>query len=216
MSRFNFDPSLYLVLDFSMIGTQDLSTFLKAAISGGVSLVQFRDKKLCTKELVTIGRQIKTILQPLGIPFLVNDRADVALACEADGLHIGQSDLDYRDARKILGNNAIIGLSVETLEQAMNANLTDVDYLGVSPIFLTKTKPDAIKPCGLDGLKKLRKHTSKLLVAIGGINDSNANQVIVAGADGIAVVSAICASSNPELAARKLKKAISKNERSIL
>jgi thiamine-phosphate pyrophosphorylase len=139
---------------------------------------------------------------------IVNDRADLALLLKADGIHVGQEDLPPRDARRLLGPDAVIGLSVETLEQALEAEAEDIDYLGVSPIFATPTKPDTRGEWGLAGLRRLRRLTRRDLVAIGGINPENAGAVIEAGADGIAVVSAICAAADPERAARDLRKAV--------
>ncbi len=139
---------------------------------------------------------------------IINDRVDVALASGADGVHLGQRDLPVREARRLLGRDAIIGLSVETPAQALDAESLDVDYLGVSPIFSTPTKPDAGAPWGLEGLRSLRARTRRVLVAIGGIDASNAESVLAAGADGLAVVSAICASADPEAAARRLRNVV--------
>ena len=136
---------------------------------------------------------------------MINDRLDVALASAADGVHIGQRDMAYSDARRLLGPEAIIGVSVETPREAEAAEGLDCDYLGVSPVFPTPTKTDVATSWGLEGLRELRRRSRKLLVAIGGINRSNAAAVLDAGADGIAVVSAICAARDHEAAARELK-----------
>ena len=147
------------------------------------------------------------------MPLIVNDRVDVALAAGADGVHVGQSDMDGRDVRRLLGPDAIVGLSVETMEQAAEAAALDVDYLGVSPIFSTPTKTDTVSEWGLSGLAALRRASKHVLVAIGGIHASNAAQVVEAGADGIAVVSAICAAPDPEVGARALRGAIDQARR---
>jgi thiamine-phosphate pyrophosphorylase len=137
---------------------------------------------------------------------IIKDRLDIALAVRAAGVHLGQHDLPCIEARRIAGKQMIIGLSVETVEQARNAEGLEVDYLGVGPIFPTPTKTDAAKPIGLAGLQEVHRHSQHKLVAIGGINFSNAQAVREAGADGIAVVSAICAAANPRAAAMELRK----------
>ncbi|MCE5309748.1 MAG: thiamine phosphate synthase, partial [Acidobacteriales bacterium] len=139
---------------------------------------------------------------------LINDRVDVALAVGADGVHIGQSDMDFRDARKLLGPDALIGFSIETMEQAAEAAGLDAAYFGVSPVFSTPTKTDTAAEWRLDGLRRLRAASGQVLVGIGGISVVNAAGVIRAGADGIAVVSAICGAADPERAARELRRLV--------
>ena len=205
MSR--FDWSLYLVTDRRMIGQRSLADVVAAAVRGGVTAVQLREKECGTREFIKLARALKAVLVPLGVPLIVNDRADVALAACADGVHVGQSDMDCRDARRLLGPSAAIGLSVENLDQVETAP-PEADYLGVSPVFSTATKTDTAPEWGLAGLAALRRATRRPLVAIGGIHSGNAASVIRAGADGIAVVSAICAAADPELAARTLRREI--------
>jgi thiamine-phosphate pyrophosphorylase len=142
------------------------------------------------------------------VPLIINDRLDIALAVDADGLHIGQSDLPYKVARKLLGKNKIIGLSVENMEQARMANDLDVDYIGISPVFSTPTKTDTQKPFGLEGIREIAAFSRHQSVAIGGINTNNAADIIRAGAHGIAVVSAIVSADEPAKAARELKSKI--------
>ena len=202
------DWSLYLVTDRRIAGSRPLADVVAAAVRGGVTAVQLREKKCGTREFVELARSLQALLAPCGVPLIVNDRVDVALAAGADGVHVGQSDMDCRDVRRLLGPHAIIGLSVETMEQAVGASALDVDYLGVSPIFSTPTKADTISEWGLGGLAALRRESKHILVAIGGIHPSNVADVIKAGADGIAVVSAICAAPDPEAAARDLRRAI--------
>jgi thiamine-phosphate pyrophosphorylase len=207
------DWSLYLVTDRGLAGSRPLADVVDAAVRGGVTAVQLREKQCSTREFVELARSLKALLEPLGVPLIVNDRVDVALAAGADGVHVGQSDMDYRDVRRLLGPDAIVGLSVETKEQAEQAAALDVDYLGVSPVFSTPTKTDTAAEWGLSGLAALRRVSEHVLVAIGGIHPSNATQVIEAGADGIAVVSAICAAPDPEAAARALRRAIDQARR---
>ena len=203
------DWRLCLVTDHRLAGARPLEDIVAAAVRGGVTLVQLREKECSTRDFVELARSLKRILAPTGVPLIVNDRADVAIAACADGVHVGQSDMDCRDVRRLLGPDAIIGLSVETAEQARQAANLPVDYLGVGPIFATPTKPDAAPAWGLEQLAALRRQTPRVLMAIGGIHASNARLVREAGADGIAVVSALCAAPDPESAARELRAAIS-------
>lgn len=195
------DWGLYLVTDRQLAGPRPVEDLVRAAVRGGVTAVQLREKDLCAREFIELARRLKIFLADTGVPLIVNDRVDVALAARADGVHLGQSDMDPRDARRLLGPEAIIGLSVETMEQAASL---DVDYLGVSPIFSTPTKPELTGGWGIEGLAGLRALSRHALVAIGGISAANAAEVIRAGADGVAVVSAICAAPDPEAAAREL------------
>ncbi len=202
------DWRLYLVTDRRLAGERPVEQVVLEAVRGGVTAVQLREKEASTREFVALARRLKAKLAPLDVPLIINDRIDVALAAGADGVHLGQSDLEYDDARRLAGSDFLIGLSVETLEQALEAERMEVDYLGVSPIFPTPTKTDTGAAWGLEGLQQLREKSRHTLVAIGGINASNARQVIAAGADGIAVVSAICAAADPAAAARKLREIV--------
>jgi thiamine-phosphate pyrophosphorylase len=199
------DFGLMLVTDRGLAAGRSLETIVEAAVRGGVTIVQLREKEAVTREFVAIGRRLAELLRPRRIPLIINDRVDVAMAVLADGVHLGAMDMSAADARSLLGPKAIIGLSVETVEQAAAADRLDVDYLGVSPVFATPTKKDVSPPWGIEGLWRLRPLTRKPLVAIGGINSSNAARVLEGGADGLAVVSAICAASDPEAAARELR-----------
>lgn len=202
------DWSLCLVTDRRLSAPRSIEDVVRAALRGGVTAVQLREKECATRDFVELARALKAILRPAGVPLVVNDRVDVALVAGADGVHIGQSDMAYGDARRLLGPDAIVGLSVETLEQAERAASLDVDYLGVGPVFPTATKADAAPAWGIEGLAALRRASRHVLVAIGGINRENVAAVIQAGADGIAVVSAICSAPDPEQAARDLRVAI--------
>jgi thiamine-phosphate pyrophosphorylase len=167
--------------------------------------VQLREKQISTRKFIEEARSIKKLLEPYKIPLIINDRIDIALACGADGVHIGQDDMPYAEARSLMGKKAIIGLSVETLEDVEESRKLDVDYIGVSPVFATPTKTDTKGAWGLTGLAKIKTISNHSIVAIGGINESNAADVVKAGAECLAVVSAICAAPDPEAAARKLK-----------
>jgi thiamine-phosphate pyrophosphorylase len=196
---------LYLVTDEKASRGRNIIDIVKQAVKGGVTIVQLREKELNTRQFAEKAYELKKILRPANIPLIINDRVDVALAVEADGVHIGQKDMPFGLVKKVIPGNMIIGLSVETIEQLKEAKELAVDYLGISPVFPTPVKTDFNeKPWGLEGLAKARKLTKHTLVAIGGINASNARDIINAGADGIAVVSGICAADNPEKAAREL------------
>jgi thiamine-phosphate pyrophosphorylase len=200
-----FDLSLYLVTDRPLSKGRSIEWIVEEAVKGGVTMIQLREKDCNTREFVELAIRIKKKLLPLGIPLIINDRLDVALACNADGLHIGQNDMPYEVARRFLGYNKIIGLSVENIQQVHDANYLDVDYIGISPVFGTPTKTDTNVPFGLDGIREvitISKHPS---VAIGGINITNAAEVMQSGANGIAVVSGICSAHDPFKAALELK-----------
>ncbi|WP_421919633.1 thiamine phosphate synthase [Marinifilum sp.] len=202
------DLSLYLVTDKELAKDKALEDVVEEAVKGGVSMVQIREKEACSKDFYQLAASIKKVLEKYKVPLIINDRLDIALAVDADGLHIGQSDLPYHVARKILGPNKIIGLSVESTEQAKEANQLDVDYIGLSPVFSTQTKNDIAKPLELEGVKEIMSFSKHAAVAIGGINSENAADLIKAGADGIAVVSAIVCSPDPCKAANKLKQIV--------
>ena len=178
------------------------------SVKGGVSCVQLREKNISTRLFVSEAQRIKKLLEPYQIPLIINDRIDVALACGAEGVHIGQEDMPYAIARKLMGRKAIIGLSVETWEDVEDSRKLDVDYIGVSPVFATPTKTDTKGAWGLEGLAKIKKFSRHPVVAIGGLNESNVRETVLAGADCVAVVSALCAASDPEAAARKLSNII--------
>ncbi|MCX5828083.1 MAG: thiamine phosphate synthase [Deltaproteobacteria bacterium] len=195
---------LYLVTDRDLCGGRPLDEVVLAAVRGGAACVQLREKNLPTRAFVEEARRVKALLAPFQVPLIINDRIDVALAVEAEGVHIGQEDMPYPLARKILGSRIIIGLSVETWDDVELAEQWDVDYLGVSPVFETPTKADTRGSWGLDGIARIRAYSRHPLIAIGGLNATNAGAAMQAGADGIAVVSAICAAPDPFRAAQEL------------
>ena len=166
--------------------------------------MQLREKNVSTRFFVEEAKRIKKLLEQYKVPLIINDRVDVALACCAEGVHIGQEDMPYEIVRKLIGQKAIIGLSVETWEDVEVSQKMDVNYIGVSPVFSTPTKTDTKGAWGLDGLAKIKFFSRHPLVAIGGINESNVSEVVKAGADCIAVISAICAVPDPEAATRRI------------
>jgi thiamine-phosphate pyrophosphorylase len=188
-----------------MCRNRPLQDVVLKAVQGGVSCVQLREKDLPTRDFIGEAVAVKKILVPFHVPLIINDRVDVALACGADGVHLGQQDMPYAMARKLMGDKVIIGLSVETWEDVEAVEKLDVNYIGVSPIFTTPTKTDTKEPWGLAGLRKIRAFSRHPVVAIGGINASNAQAVAEAGADCLAVVSAVCSADDPAAAAVKLK-----------
>ncbi|MBE9469149.1 MAG: thiamine phosphate synthase [Bacteroidetes bacterium] len=205
-----FDLSLYPVTDQGLSKGRSHEYIVEEAVKGGVTIVQLREKNTSSREFYELAKSLMSLLKPLNIPLIINDRLDIALAVNADGLHIGQSDLPYSIARKLLGKDKIIGLSVETIEQAREANNLDVDYIGLSPVFSTNTKLDINTPLELSGIKEIASFTKHKTVAIGGINSLNAESAIASGADGIAVISAIVSQENPQEAAFNLKTIIDK------
>jgi len=202
------DLSVYLVTDRPLCLGRDLEHVVAAAVEGGATMVQLREKSAGTREFVELARALHGLLRPHNVPLLINDRLDVALAAEVDGVHIGQSDMDYADARRIMGHSAIIGLTIDSEEQLVAANALDVDYLGVGPVFPTRTKADHAPVWGVAGIARARQLSRHRFVAIGGITAASAAQCIQAGADGVAVVSALCSAQDPEEAARELAQAV--------
>jgi thiamine-phosphate pyrophosphorylase len=195
---------LCLVTDSALANGRSLAGIVAAAVKGGVTLVQLREKTASTRAFIEQARVLKRLLAPLRVPLLINDRIDVALAAGADGAHVGQQDMSVALARQLLGPAAIIGLSITELGQVRDRDVELADYLGVGPIFAQSTKLDATPPLGLDGLAEVRRASSKPIVAIGGVSAANADAVRSAGADGIAVVSAIMGADDPRAAAAAL------------
>lgn len=196
--------SLYLVTDRHLSKGRSIVDIVAAAVAGGVSCVQLREKHLATREMVAVARALVGLLRPMGIPLIVNDRVDVTMAADADGVHLGQNDMHIDDAKRILGPRRIVGISAESVEDAVRAEREGADYIGISPVFATATKADIAEPLGLAGVRRIRSEVALPLVGIGGISDVNATEVVRAGADGVAVVSAIVSAESPECAARQL------------
>lgn len=193
---------LCLVTDRGIAGGRSLIEIVAAAVAGGVSMVQLREKTLDTRAFVDEARALKALLAPLRVPLLINDRLDVALACDADGVHVGQSDMPVEIARALLPKDAIIGLSITCVADLARPYAQAADYLGVGPIHAQSTKPDATPPLGVAGFAALRAMSEKPMMAIGGIASDNCAPLLAAGADGLAVVSAIMAAGDPQAAAR--------------
>lgn len=199
-----FDPSLYLVTDPTLTRGRSVLEIVQAAVTGGATLVQLREKEATTREFVTKTLELRKFLNDAGVPLIINDRVDVALAARADGVHLGADDMPYQMARELLGPNAVIGASVQSVEEAVAVSTYGPDYIAVSPVFATGTKPDHAPPLGLEGLRKIRARVPERIIAIGGVTIENAADVIAAGADGIAVVTALTLAENPAAAARDL------------
>ncbi|MCY6960022.1 thiamine phosphate synthase [Clostridium brassicae] len=198
------DYSLYLVTDRSFLNGRGFKECVEQAIEGGVTLIQLREKNISTREFLAIAFQIKEITSKYNVPLLINDRIDIALAVDADGVHLGQSDMPINSARKILGENKIIGISANTLNEALEAESCGANYLGLGPIFYTTSKKDINTPIGLDGLKEITKKIKIPCVAIGGINSSNTKEIMESGVNGISVISAILGEEYIKQASEKL------------
>jgi thiamine-phosphate pyrophosphorylase len=212
--RTSFDLSLYLVLDPVQCGGHDAAVAVtRAALKGGVTLVQLRAPEWHKRAWFDLARDLLPLTREHEVPFVINDHIDVALAVGADGVHVGQRDLPVDEARRLLGPNALIGLSASNLAEVQDANRLEgiVDYLGAGPVWATPTKTDASTPCGVDGIATLVQRARFPTVAIGGIQTGNAADVMRAKPAGIAVVSAICKAKNPRDAARALAATIAQS-----
>jgi thiamine-phosphate pyrophosphorylase len=200
-----FDLSLYLVTDRRLSLGRTTCEVVAEAIAGGFTAVQLREKHCSTREFIAEARLVKKLLQGTSIPLIINDRLDVALAVAAEGVHLGQQDMSISDARRLAGSRLIIGISAECLEDALRAEAEGADYIGISPVFASTTKTDTAKPLGLAGIRRIREAVRLPLVGIGGITVDNAIEVLRAGADGVAVVSAVVSAPCPRSAAAALK-----------
>lgn len=197
-----FDLALYLITDPGLCARQGLERTVAAAVRGGVTVVQLRDKQASDGEMIDQARRLKAALAGSGVPLIINDRLPVALESGADGLHIGQDDGEVAAARSALGETALLGLSVQTHEQLARVDAERLDYLGLGPVFTTSSKHDHARPLGFDGLAALVAASPLPCVAIGGLKAEHAGAVRRAGARGPAVISAICGHPDPEAAAR--------------
>jgi thiamine-phosphate pyrophosphorylase len=194
---------LCLVTDRGLAAGRSVVDIALAAVRGGATMVQLREKEATTRAFVDEARALKAALAPFGVPLAINDRLDVALAVDADGLHVGQDDMPVEAARRLMRPGKFIGLSITAVGQVQRPDAEAADYLGVGPIYAQRTKEDAAAPLGVDGLRRLRGLTGKPVVAIGGLTPDNSAPVLAAGADGLAVVSAIVAAADPEAVARR-------------
>lgn len=194
---------LILVTDRFLAGGRSVVDIALAAARGGATMVQLREKEATTREFLDIARALKTALTPLKIPLAINDRLDIALAVDADGVHVGQSDLPVTEARRLLGPKKFIGLSITSRDEVLRSDAEAADYLGVGPIYAQQTKADATPPLDVAGLRDIRRLTKKPIVAIGGLTPANSPPLLAAGAEGLAVVSAIVGAEDPQTAARQ-------------
>jgi thiamine-phosphate pyrophosphorylase len=209
------DYSLYLVTDARLSGGRSNRQVIAAAIRGGATLVQYREKNASTRSMIDEALQLRELCRAEGVAFIVNDRVDLALAVDADGVHVGQDDLPASLARKLIGPGKILGVSAENVEQARAAIASGADYLGVGALFATATKPDAGNPIGIRGLESIVRASTVPIVGIAGINASNAAGVIRAGAAGVAVVSAVVSAPDVERAARELRQVVDQARKSF-
>jgi thiamine-phosphate pyrophosphorylase len=205
----DLDLALYAILDPTVAGGRKL-TELARQIVGSATLVQLRDKHASTRAMVEEARAIQSVLSSANVPLLINDRVDVALVAEADGVHIGQDDMSPADARLLLGRSAIIGLSIKSIAQAQAAPLEHLDYVAIGGVFATTSKDNTAAPVGIDGLRAIAQAVRIRardfpICAIAGINESNAADVIAAGADGVSVISTLSLAADPSAAAKRLR-----------
>lgn len=205
-----FDLSVYLVLDPDLCHAIGMVETARLAVEGGATIVQLRDKQADKAQMIETGRALKAVLAGTGVPLIVNDDVEAAIAIGAEGVHVGQSDMVAALARQQIGNDMILGLSVETEELARRVDPSVVDYVGIGPVFATATKPDHKQPIGFDGLARIVAVAPVPAVAIGGVKAEHAAPALAAGAKGIAVVSAICGQPDPKAAARRIADEIRK------
>jgi len=203
----DLDLRLYVVTDREQAGDRGVPSKVRDAIAGGATIVQLRDKHASTRALVEMACELIEVCRPAGVPLLINDRVDVALAADADGVHLGQSDMALRDARRLMGKNSIIGVSVRDEAEVLEAQRDGASYIAANGVWATATKTDFGAPLGEGGLRRLVAASKLPLVAIGGITVNQAPSLAAAGCAGIAVVSAVMKAPNPREAAAALREA---------
>lgn len=206
----SFNLSLYLVLDPELCAGYGLVETARAAVAGGATIVQLRDKTASTRQMIEAGRALQRVLSGSGALLVVNDDVEAAIALNADGLHIGQEDLGAAEARRRIGPDMILGLSVETHALAAAVDPAIVDYAGIGPVFATATKPDHKQPIGIAGLAQLVRACPVRSVAIGGLKAEHVEPVLATGTEGLAVVSAICGQPDPQAATAAIAERIRK------
>jgi len=204
------DWRLCFIADSEAAEERDILQLIDEAVEGGATIIQLRGKKWTSREFLDAGEKAVQFLGSRKIPLIINDRVDIALACKADGVHLGQDDMPLPYAREILGKNRIIGISVVTPEEAITAEKGGADYVGAGPVFGTFSKKDLGPLLGLEGLRMIREKVKIPIMAIGGISAANVADVISAGADGVAVISAIASAANPKRAAVEIIECIGK------
>jgi len=198
---------LYFITDSRLTGKTVLED-AEAALKAGVKIIQYREKNKNTRDMIKEAEKIKELCLKNNALLIINDRVDVALAVDADGIHLGNEDMPYQTARKILGNKKVIGLTVRNIKEALKAQNEGADYIGVSPIFETQTKKDAGAPSGIKFIEEVKKTIKIPFVAIGGINESNIGDVLKAGAKSVAIISAIVTSPDVEKESKKFRNII--------
>ncbi|HEV7380808.1 MAG TPA: thiamine phosphate synthase [Dyadobacter sp.] len=196
---------LYLVTDEKACLGRDFFWVVEEAVKGGVTMVQLREKKLGTRAFIEKGKRLKDILDRYQVPLIINDRVDVALAIDAAGVHVGQSDMPFVMLKDLLPAEKITGLSVESKQQVLEAENWEVSYIAASPLFSTPSKTDTESPWGMKGLRWMHENTHHPVVVIGGLSETNTAQAVTNGAKGIAVISAICSAHSPYEAAQILR-----------
>lgn len=199
------DPRLYVITDATLGGHENITS---AALAGGASIVQLRDKQASSRQIYEIALRLRGLLAGANIPLIVNDRVDIVLGVDAQGVHVGPEDLPIAVARRILGSARVVGASAGTVAEAVDAERAGADYLGVGPVYPTETKPDAGAPIGLEGLRRIASSVTIPVVAIGGITADNAGDVIEAGAAGVAVISAVAGAEDRVRAAQAIRRAV--------
>jgi thiamine-phosphate pyrophosphorylase len=209
----DLDWRLCLIADSEAAAGQDIIRLIDRAVAGGATIVQLRSKRWTGREFLEAAIKAAGLLRRKRIPLIINDRVDIALACKADGVHLGQDDMPLPYARKILGENRVIGISVSNVKEAEAAEKEGADYLGAGPVFQTASKKDIGPLLGLEGLQAIRRRVKTPILAIGGISASNAAEVVNAGADGVAVISAIAGAKDATKAAAQIVEAIRKYRR---
>ncbi len=195
---------LYLITDRRFLKRRELKKVIEDAILGGVTIVQVREKNISTREFFKVAKEVKEVTDYYKVPIIINDRLDIAQAIDADGVHLGQKDMPLNIARKILGKDKLIGISVGNVKEALEAENNGADYLGIGTIFPTGSKKDVDAIIGIDGLSQVKNSISIPSVAIGGINKTNFKDVLKTGVEGISVISAILDENNIKLAANNL------------
>ncbi|MDR7427070.1 MAG: thiamine phosphate synthase [Armatimonadota bacterium] len=198
------DLAVYVITDRRLARGRSHEEIAAAAVAGGATVVQLRDKELTTRQMVETAVRMLALVRPAGVPLVINDRVDVVLAADADGVHVGPDDLTVEAARRILGPDRIVGASAGTVEEAVQAEREGADYLGVGSVFETASKADAGPPIGIEGLSRIVQAVRLPVVAIGGITLANAAEAIRAGATGVAVISAVVAAADIAAATRSL------------
>jgi thiamine-phosphate pyrophosphorylase len=200
---------LHILTDIVLQDRFSHTELAQLAIRGGADTIQFRQKSESTREMIQVACDVKQVCEESGVTFIVNDRIDVAIASEADGVHLGQDDFPIPLARELLGKGCIIGGSAATLEEARKCLSDGADYVGFGPVYPTTSKDDAGPVSGISILKGVVESIPLPIIAIGGVSAENAAEVMKAGAHGIAVISAVCCQEDPEQATRALHKALS-------